>query len=58
MYFSASLVIREENWLTRLLHNHTALALQRQLHIKGMPLVIMPVQVDTRQPDGTVRKAV
>jgi amino acid transporter len=48
VFFAGTLVFREENWLTRLLHNHTALALQRQLHIKGMPLVIMPMQVDTR----------
>ena len=26
----------------------TTPVLQRQLHIKGMPLVIMPMQVDTR----------
>lgn len=48
VFFAGTLVFREENWMTRLLHNHTALAIQRQLHIKGMPLVIMPMQVDTR----------
>ncbi|MDO8704308.1 MAG: APC family permease [Sulfuricaulis sp.] len=48
VFFAGTLVFREENWMTRLLHNHTALALQRQLHIKGMPLVIMPMQVDTQ----------
>ena len=41
-------MFREENWLTRLLHNHTALAIQRKLHIMGMPLVIMPMQVDNQ----------
>jgi hypothetical protein len=46
IFFAGTLVFREENWLTRLLHNYTALAIQRQLHIKGMPLVIMPMQVD------------
>ena len=46
MFLAGTLVFREENWLTRLLHNYTALAIQRQLHIKGMPLVIMPMQVD------------
>jgi len=49
VFFAGTLVFREENWMTRLLHNHTALAIQRQLHIKGMPLVIMPMQVDTQQ---------
>lgn len=47
VFFAGTLVFREENWLTRLLHNHTALAIQRQLHIMGMPLIIMPMQVDT-----------
>ncbi len=48
VFFAGTLVFREENWMTRLLHNHTALAIQRQLHIKGMPLVIMPMQVDAK----------
>ena len=48
VFFAGTLVFREENWLTRMLHNHTALAIQRQLHIKGMPLVIMPMQIDTQ----------
>ena len=47
VFFAGTLVFREEYWLTRLLHNHTALAIQRKLHLKGMPLVIMPMQVDT-----------
>ncbi len=47
VFFAGTLVFREENWLTRLLHNHTALSLQRQLHLKGMPLIIMPMQIDT-----------
>jgi amino acid transporter len=46
VFFAGTLVFREENWMTRLLHNHTALAIQRKLHIMGMPLVIMPMQVD------------
>ena len=48
VFFAGTLVFREENWLTRLLHNHTALSLQRQLHLKGMPLIIMPMQIDSR----------
>jgi amino acid transporter len=47
VFFAGTLVFREENWLTRLLHNQTAFAIQRELHIRGMPLVIMPMQVDT-----------
>jgi amino acid transporter len=47
VFFAGTLVFGEENWLTRLLHNHTALSIQRQLHLKGMPLIIMPMQVDS-----------
>ncbi len=50
MFFAGTLVFRDENWLTRLLHNYTALAIQRQLHLKGVPLIIMPMQVDARRP--------
>ena len=41
-------VFREENWLTRRPHNRTALSIQRRLHPRGMPLVIMPMQLDAR----------
>jgi hypothetical protein len=39
------LVFRNENWVTRLLHNQTALALQRRLHLNGMQMVILPMQL-------------
>jgi hypothetical protein len=29
-----------------LLHNHTAYALQQSLHLKGVPLVIMPMRLE------------
>jgi len=48
VFLAGTLVIREENWLTRLLHSHTALSIQRRLHLRGMLLVIMPMQLDAR----------
>jgi len=45
VFFTSKLVFRNENWVTRLLHNQTALALQRQLHISGMQMVILPMQL-------------
>lgn len=47
VFFAGTLIFKNENWFTRLLHNHTALALQRRLHLLGIPLIIMPMQVDT-----------
>ncbi|MDE2088966.1 MAG: APC family permease [Gammaproteobacteria bacterium] len=46
VFFAGTLVFRNESWITRLLHNYTAYAIQRQLHLKGAQLVIMPMLVD------------
>jgi len=43
VFFTSKLVFRNENWVTRLLHNQTALALQRRLHLTGMQMVILPM---------------
>jgi len=50
VFFAGTLVFREENWVTRLLHNYTALAIQRELHLRGVPLIIMPMRIDERRP--------
>lgn len=48
LFFAGTLVFKNENWMTRLLHNYTAFAIQRRLHLKGLQLVIMPMLVDRR----------
>lgn len=53
VFFAGTLVFREENWVTRLLHNYTALAIQRKLHLKGVPLVIMPMLLERRASAAT-----
>ena len=45
VFFTSKLVFRNENWITRLLHNQTALALQRKLHLNGLQMVILPMQL-------------
>ncbi len=45
VFFTSKLVFRSENWVTRLLHNQTALALQRRLHLNGMQMFILPMQL-------------
>ena len=45
VFFTSKLVFRNENWATRLLHNQTALALQRRLHMNGMQMFILPMQL-------------
>jgi len=45
VFFTSKLVFRKENWVTRLLHNQAALAIQRQLHLNGMQMLILPMQI-------------
>lgn len=46
IFFASKLIFEHENWITRLLHNETAITLQRRLHTIGAQLVIMPMKVD------------
>ena len=46
IFFTSKLIFRQDNWFTRLLHNQAALVLQQRLHLGGMQLVILPMQVE------------
>ncbi|MBL8473036.1 MAG: APC family permease [Rhodocyclaceae bacterium] len=46
MFFTSKLVFPDENMFTRALHNQTALQMQRRLHLLGMQMVILPMNVD------------
>lgn len=48
VFFAGILVFRQDNWVTRFLHNYTAHSIQRRLHMRGIPLLIMPMLVDRR----------
>jgi amino acid transporter len=43
IFFAARVTLKNENWLMRLLHNETPVSLQRNLHLRGMQMVILPV---------------
>ncbi len=45
IFFTGQLVFERETFLTRLLHNYTAFALQRRLFLKGLPCAIVPIRV-------------
>lgn len=45
IFFASKLVFEHDNFLTRMLHNETALAIQRQLHLQGKELVILPMKI-------------
>lgn len=45
VFFGGKLVFVDENWWTRLLHNNTVNMIQRQLHLRGMQMVILPMKI-------------
>jgi amino acid transporter len=45
IFFSSKIIFDHDNFMTRMLHNETALTLQRTLHLIGKELVILPVKV-------------
>lgn len=45
IFFSSKLIFENDNFITRLLHNETAITLQRNLHLIGKELVILPMKI-------------
>lgn len=45
IFFSSKLIFEHDNWITRFLHNETPVTLQRQLHLQGKELVILPMKI-------------
>jgi amino acid transporter len=45
IFFGGQLVFPKESFITRLLHNYTVFAVQRNLYRIGIPVVIMPIRV-------------
>ena len=45
IFFTSKLIFEDENWVTRILHNQAALALQRKLHLGGMQMVILGMKI-------------
>jgi hypothetical protein len=43
--FAANLIFAHDNLFVRWLHNQTALAMQRRLHLRGQQMVILPMKV-------------
>ncbi len=45
VFFAGKLVFEQERWFQRLLHNETALQVQRRLQFAGMNAMVLPVRV-------------
>lgn len=48
IFFAAKLILKNETWLTRLLHNETPMSVQRHLLLRGIRMVILPIQVSLK----------
>ncbi|MDQ8039838.1 MAG: APC family permease [Rickettsiella sp.] len=46
IFFASKLIFKKDNWITRFLHNETAIELQRHLNLLGAQLVILPMKID------------
>ena len=44
--FASKLIFVHDNIFTRWLHNQTAVAMQRRLHLQGQQMVILPMKLD------------
>ncbi|MBI2986457.1 MAG: amino acid permease [Deltaproteobacteria bacterium] len=47
VFFAGKLVFQQENFLTRLLHNHTPFTLQQRLQFEGLEMMVLPIRVFT-----------
>jgi hypothetical protein len=45
IFFSSKLIFDRDNFITRFLHNETAITLQQHLHFIGKELVILPMKI-------------
>lgn len=46
VFFSASLISKQDNWFHRRLHSDVPVTLQRYLSMKGLQMVILPVKLE------------
>jgi amino acid transporter len=56
VFFAGKLVFQEENFLTRLLHNHTPFTLEQRLQFEGHEMMVLPVRVFASLAGGEVAR--
>jgi len=45
MFFTSKLIFETENWYIRQLHSEAALAMLRRLHLRNIPMVVLPMKL-------------
>jgi hypothetical protein len=53
---AGQIIFEEDTAWNRFLHNETAFLIQRRLQHAGVPMVVLPVQLDLRPPKGVKRE--
>jgi hypothetical protein len=55
IFFGGQIVFPEDTIFTKLLYNHTTFAIQRRLHQRGIPFLIMPIRIgDAKLPEAAI----
>jgi amino acid transporter len=54
VFFAGKLVFERENFLTRLLHNHTPFTLEQRLQFQGLEMMILPIRVFASPSDRQI----
>ncbi|HEU4345221.1 MAG TPA: APC family permease [Candidatus Binatia bacterium] len=55
VFFAGKLVFERENFLTRLLHNHTPFTLEQRLQFEGLEMMILPIRVFASSTSREIR---
>ena len=45
VFFAGKLIVPQESWYQRFLHNETAAAVERRLQFAGLPMIVMPIRM-------------
>jgi len=45
IFFTSKLILQHDNWYIRQLHSEAALTLLRQLHLRDIPMVVLPMRL-------------
>ena len=46
VFFADTVISKQDNWFHRQLHSDVPMALQHNLHLKGLQMIILPVKLD------------
>jgi hypothetical protein len=45
IFFTSKLIFERENWYIRQLHSEAALTMLRRLHLRNMPMIVLPMKL-------------